>query len=132
MPDSPGPEPPDGPPEFGEDPDHAGDELSSVVFDEHFVRAATIHEPSAVERLLAAAPPTPPGADPAQTADPAPGPDAGDDAPYGLHEPQTDGGFRPAGLPDGLDGDHDAPARTSWWRQSVAWVLALVMGIGVV
>ena len=33
----------------------ADEEFASVVFDEDFVRAAAVHEPTAVERLLAAA-----------------------------------------------------------------------------
>ncbi|MDG4858398.1 hypothetical protein P8605_09575, partial [Streptomyces sp. T-3] len=40
------------------DDDHHGgadEEFAAVVFDEDFVRAAPIHEPTAVERLLAAA-----------------------------------------------------------------------------
>lgn len=130
MSDSRGPEPPEGPPEFGEDPERAGDELSAVVFDEHFVRSATFHEPSAAERLLAAAPPTPPPT----PAPPAPAVEIGDD-PVPLHEPRTEGGFRPAGTPIGPFGDPDdlgGPIRSTWWRQSVAWVLALLMGIGVV
>ena len=44
----------------GEEPDDrhhgaADDEFASVVFDEDFVRAAEVHEPTAVERILAAA-----------------------------------------------------------------------------
>lgn len=136
MPDSRGPEPPDGPPEFGEDPDHAGDELSSVVFDEHFVRAAKIHEPSALERLLAAAPPAGEVPDSADTPERR---DLGDlangpDDPFPLHEPRTSPGFRPDGGVPAAYGEFEEPpqGRSSWWRQSVAWVLALLMGIGVV
>jgi hypothetical protein len=118
VPDSRGPEQPDGLPEFGEDPEYAGDELSSVVFDERFVRAATIHEPSAAERTLAAAPSAWTDAE---------------DAPGG---PPTGEGFHPSRLPGGPRkgrGDADgASGRVGWWRQSVAWVLALMMGIGVV
>jgi hypothetical protein len=44
----------------GEDPEYrdhgaADDEFASVVFDEDFVRAAEVHEPSAAERILASA-----------------------------------------------------------------------------
>lgn len=133
MPDSRGPEPPDGLPEFGEDPEHAGDELSSVVFDEQFVRAARIHEPSALERLLAA---TPPAADAPESVDGGDPTDFanGPDDPFPLVEPRTSPGFRPdTGVPV-VYGPNEEPTsgRTSWWRQSVAWVLALLMGIGVV
>jgi hypothetical protein len=44
----------------GDEPDYrhhgaADDEFASVVFDEDFVRSAAVHEPTAVERILAAA-----------------------------------------------------------------------------
>jgi hypothetical protein len=44
----------------GEEPEYlhhgaADDEFASVVFDEDFVRSAAVHEPTAVERILAAA-----------------------------------------------------------------------------
>ncbi|WP_436777956.1 hypothetical protein [Yinghuangia sp. YIM S09857] len=133
MPDSRGPEPPDGLPEFGEDPEHADDELSSVVFDEHFVRAAQIHEPSALERLLAAAPPAAEAPEPSDGVDAADFADGPDD-PFPLVEPRTSPGFRPdTGIPVVYGPDEEPTSgRTSGWRQSVAWVLALLMGIGVV
>ncbi|HSA53164.1 MAG TPA: hypothetical protein VLH10_24010 [Yinghuangia sp.] len=123
MADARGPEPPDGPPESGDDPEHAGDDWSSVVFDDHFVRAATIHEPTAAERQLAAAPPTP--LTPPQPTD------FGED-PYALHEPRTEGRFEAPDDVWGADDDFGGPARPSRWRQSVAWVLAVLMGVGVV
>ncbi|MGW3628461.1 SCO2584 family spore wall biosynthesis protein, partial [Streptomyces sp. NPDC000880] len=55
MPDDVGGKPfPDG---WEPDDDRGGadEDFASVVFDEDFVRAAEIHEPTAVERLLAAA-----------------------------------------------------------------------------
>ncbi|UGQ09809.1 hypothetical protein LO772_23250 [Yinghuangia sp. ASG 101] len=127
MADARGPEPPDGPEDFGENPEHAGDDWSSVVFDDGFVRAATIHEPTAAERRLAALPPTP-------LTPPRPT-DFGED-PYRLHDPLPDDGVR-AGAPDDVrgfeHGDFGRPiGRTTWWRQSVAWVLAVLMGVGVV
>lgn len=130
MADARGPEPPDGLPDFGDDPDHAGDDWSSVVFDEHFVRAATVHEPSAAERRLAAASPTPP------TPPTPPQPTDFGENPYRLHEPRPDDGFRHRAsddVPGGEHGDFGTPiGRTTWWRQSVAWVLAVLMGVGVV
>ncbi|MCF2530686.1 SCO2584 family spore wall biosynthesis protein [Yinghuangia soli] len=123
MSDSRGPEPPEGLPEFGENPDPAEDELSSVVFDEHFVRAASIHEPSAAERQQAAAPRPKP---------PAPQPGTLPDDPFLFHEPRAVGGFRPGGAHIPMHGDEGGLARTARWRQSVAWVLALLMGVGVV
>ncbi|MDI2127406.1 hypothetical protein [Yinghuangia seranimata] len=125
MPDSRGPDHPDGPPEFGEDPERAEDELSSVVFDEHFVRAALIHEPTAAERLLSAAPQAPPGGD--GVFPPQPGFD-----PLVHRAPGDLRGVKPRHVPNPPPGDEAGPPRTAWWRQSVAWVLALLMGIGVV
>ena len=55
MPDDVGGKPfPDG---WEPDDDRGGadEEFASVVFDEDFVRSAAVHEPTAVERLLAAA-----------------------------------------------------------------------------
>ncbi|PWS42147.1 hypothetical protein DKT74_23705, partial [Streptomyces sp. ZEA17I] len=55
MPDDVGGKPfPDG---WEPDDDRGGadKDFASVVFDEDFVRAAVVHEPTAVERLLAAA-----------------------------------------------------------------------------
>ncbi|MFI8321102.1 hypothetical protein [Streptomyces sp. NPDC085529] len=105
-----------------------------VVFDEEFVKAAAIHEPTAVERLLAAAQARAEaesararalraagdddlyddGRDPVgPTYEPD---DVGDDAsPYGRHG----GALRP----------YRGSAR---WHRPVAWLLALLMGIGMV
>uniref|UniRef100_UPI000AEF2297 SCO2584 family spore wall biosynthesis protein n=2 Tax=Streptomyces TaxID=1883 RepID=UPI000AEF2297 len=55
MPDDVGGKPfPDG---WEPDDDRGGadEDFASVVFDEDFVRSAPVHEPTAVERLLAAA-----------------------------------------------------------------------------
>ncbi|WP_282695091.1 hypothetical protein [Streptomyces sp. CC208A] len=105
-----------------------------VAFDEEFVRAATVHEPTAVERLLAAAQARAEaeaarahagrgsadddlcedGPDPlGPTYEPD---DIGDDAsPYGRHG----GALRP----------YRGSAR---WHRPVAWILALLMGLGMV
>ncbi|WP_432057730.1 hypothetical protein [Streptomyces sp. bgisy022] len=102
------------------------EEFASVVFDEDFVRAARVHEPSAVERLLAAARARAEAAE-AEAARGerypdryghrgARGPDGPDDDPDVLEDPY---GSRPYG----------GQAR---WHRSVAWILALVMGIGMV
>ncbi|MFD7959465.1 hypothetical protein ACFV5J_01505 [Streptomyces zaomyceticus] len=124
----------------GEDPEDSVDRggadevYADVVFDEDFVRAAAVHEPTAVERLLAAAQAraeaeaararTGGGSadedlyeechDPsALTYEPD---DVGDDAsPYGRHG----GALRP----------YRGSAR---WHRPVAWLLALVMGVGMV
>ncbi|MCP9945864.1 hypothetical protein LUX12_15395 [Streptomyces somaliensis] len=134
MPDDVGGKPfPDGW-EPDDDRGDADEELASVVFDEDFVRAAQIHEPTAVERLLAAAEaradaeaararggPSPDG-DP-YGAGPGYDDGHGDDPhePYDLHDPYGPYGgalrpYRPG---------------TRWYRP-IAWLVALLMGLGTV
>jgi hypothetical protein len=116
------------------DPDRGAwdEEFASVVFDEAFVRAAEVHEPTAVERLLAAAQAR---AEAAET-------EARRIHPAGERYDDGYAGFGHApgfGAPDddgdALD-DPRGPARTYGkrprWHRPVAWVLALVMGIGMV
>ncbi|WP_405013351.1 hypothetical protein [Kitasatospora sp. NBC_01539] len=137
--------------------DHGGadDEFATVVFDEAFVRSAAVHEPSALERQLAAAE----ARFEPETAGPA--------RPYDLAVPEMTGTgdvlpleLRPH--PGGLDDDHHYPdpwsgtdrvrRRARWartprwdplgydgryvaqqrWHRPVAWVLAVVMGVGLV
>ncbi|GAB2627308.1 hypothetical protein GCM10027168_68790 [Streptomyces capparidis] len=111
--------------------DHGGadDEFASVVFDEAFIRSAPVHEPSAQERLLAAAQAR---AEAEQTRTRLTGRD--DEGPDGGHIP---------GHPDdeyGHDWDHEyyderqsaqMYRRHVRWHRTVAWVLAVVMGVGV-
>lgn len=137
--------------------DHGGadDEFATVVFDEAFVRCAAVHEPSALERQLAAAE--------ARFEPEA----AGAGRPYDLTAPEMTGTgdvlpleLRPH--PGGTDDDRHYPDPWSgterarrrarrgrtvrWdplrhdgrhvaqqrWHRPVAWVLAVVMGVGVV
>lgn len=115
------------------------EEFASVVFDETFVRAAVVHEPTAVERLLAAAQ----ARAEAQEAEARRahargalgeddfGPDGGPGAGYGpdfddLDESDLLGRRGPHGPRGRLYGKH---AR---WHRPVAWMLALVMGVGMV
>ncbi|WP_405463043.1 hypothetical protein OG333_11085 [Streptomyces anulatus] len=139
MPDDVGGKPfPDG---WEPDDDRGGadEDFASVVFDEDFVRSAPVREPTAVERLLAAA-----EADAARTRRSR---RADDDAydPYGgprdYHDPQDldydprhgigDDVFAPG--PYGRHGGSLRPYRNSArWHRPVAWLLALVMGIGMV
>ncbi|UGY91386.1 hypothetical protein [Streptomyces gobiensis] len=151
MPDDVGGQPfPDG--EEPESRDHgaADDEFASVVLDEEFVRAAEVHEPTAAERILAAAqfraeseaiPPYEEG--------------------YG-YRPRPDSEFERDGFDDDVydrDPDEDDEGRfdrsdygeyTEYaeyvagrpdprggrgrirWQRPVAWVLAVVMGVGMV
>ncbi|MFF4155979.1 hypothetical protein [Streptomyces sp. NPDC001678] len=133
----------------GEEPDShrrggADDPFASTVFDEDFVRSATIHEPSAVERMLAAdraraeadAARSRAGGGPADD-------DPYDDArggPAGYHgRPAGPRGLAPDLDPDDAYGPYGrygiarGPYRGhARWHRPVAWVLAVVMGIGVI
>ncbi|MET9120863.1 hypothetical protein [Streptomyces sp. NPDC004528] len=120
----------------------ADEEFASVVFDEDFVRAAVIHEPTAVERLLAAAQARAEASEAEARRAHARGA-RGDDE-------RCEDGFGPDGHgrdpdpddPDGtevLEGRYGAPGtygrlygKQARWHRPVAWLLALVMGIGMV
>ncbi|BDM67338.1 hypothetical protein HEK616_08250 [Streptomyces nigrescens] len=128
----------------GEEPDEhhhgshgkADEEFASVVFDEEFVRSARIHEPSAVERMLAAAE----ARAEAEAARSAPGfgPDAADD-PDAYGDPRhrgAYGGYEDDDYDDRPYGPYGGSLRpyrgSTRWHRPVAWVLAVVMGIGLV
>ncbi|MET7797609.1 hypothetical protein [Streptomyces decoyicus] len=142
----------------GEEPDEhhhgshgkADEEFASVVFDEEFVRSAQIHEPSAVERMLAAAEAraeaeaarSGPGFGPEGDDPDEPGPRGhrrargADDydgySDYPEYEDDGEYGDYPYG-PYGPYGGALRPYRSSSrWHRPVAWVLAVVMGIGLV
>ncbi|MFD9127930.1 hypothetical protein [Kitasatospora sp. NPDC059571] len=137
--------------------DHGGadDEFATVVLDEAFVRSAAVHEPSALERQLAAA---------ETRFEPE---SAGQGRPYDLTGPEMAGTGdalplelrpHPRGLdddrhfPDPWSGTDRARRRARWgrtvrwdplryadgrtvaqqrWHRPVAWVLAVVMVVGV-
>ncbi|OEJ96320.1 SCO2584 family spore wall biosynthesis protein [Streptomyces thermolilacinus] len=136
MPDDVGGRPfPDG---WEPDDDRGGadEEFASVVFDEDFVRAAEIHEPSAVERLVAAAQARA-DADAAGTRGGSPP----DDDPYGPDRhtrDDHDDDFEPYDPDDPQDpygpyGGALRPYRPSnRWYRPVAWLVALLMGLGMV
>ncbi|MFF0746554.1 hypothetical protein ACFYVL_39805 [Streptomyces sp. NPDC004111] len=111
----------------------ADEDFASVVFDEDFVKAAEIHEPSAAERLLAAAQAR---AD-AEAARGWAGRRPPDDGPYDargtpLPDDGADGTETFSG-PYGRYGGALRPYRNSArWHRPVAWLLALLMGIGMV
>lgn len=116
----------------------ADDDFASVVFDEDFVRAAEIHEPSAVERLLAAAQARA-DAEAARSATAGPGPDDDPcDTGYGpgLHAHGYDADRYGPADDDGPYGAHGGALRpyrpSSRWHRPVAWILAVVMGVGMV
>ncbi|WP_327356056.1 SCO2584 family spore wall biosynthesis protein [Streptomyces sp. NBC_01304] len=153
MPDDVGGSPfPDG---WEPDDDHHGgadEEFAAVVFDEDFVRAATVHEPTAVERLLAAAQARA-EADAAARHAPVHGA-GGDDDPdefydgYDGYDGYGSGvgrggrhgrdafGRDPHLDHEGIDFDlvEDGHSRRGQgrWHRPVAWILALLMGIGMV
>ncbi|MGW5368006.1 SCO2584 family spore wall biosynthesis protein [Streptomyces sp. NPDC004009] len=121
------------------DDDHdrgvSDEEFASVVFDEAFVRAAVVHEPTAVERLLAAAQARAEASE-AESRRAHAGADRYDDG-YG-HEGGGPGHDRDDGEygDDQTPGDHHGAfwpyGKQVRWHRPVAWVLALVMGIGMV
>jgi hypothetical protein len=127
------------------DDDHdrgvSDEEFASVVFDEAFVRAAAVHEPTAVERLLAAAQARAEASEAearrtrrrGATADGGPR-----DGIYGTdgrgrhghaHDPDDPDGPETLGSPYGAPAGYGRQVR---WHRPVAWMLALVMGIGMV
>ncbi|GAA2774435.1 hypothetical protein GCM10010521_61050 [Streptomyces rameus] len=125
------------------DDDHdrgvSDEEFASVVFNEAFIQAATVHEPTAVERLLAAAQAR------------AEASEAEARRAHARGE-RYDDGYGPEGAGFGQDHDDDGPDDTyvlgdgssgsyapygSYgkqvrWHRPVAWLLAVVMGIGMV
>ncbi|MEU6524143.1 hypothetical protein ABZ892_15320 [Streptomyces sp. NPDC046924] len=136
-------------PDGGEpDDDHdrgvSDDAFDSVVFDEAFIGAAVVHEPTAVERLLAAARARAEASE-AEARRTHPKSERYDDeyGGYGRY-----GGHRRHRRGDAFDDvddvsdDPDAPedgygfpgpyGRQIRWHRPVAWILALVMGIGMV
>ncbi|MEU9606869.1 hypothetical protein [Streptomyces sp. NPDC048057] len=132
MPDDVGGRPfPDG---WEPDDDRGGadEDFASVVFDEDFVRSAKVHEPTAVERLLAAAQ--------ARAEAEAARAGAGMGAPDDEHYPDGYAAYdRPRAPDDGWSANYSPydgalrPYRsTARWHRPVAWVLALLMGIGMV
>ncbi|MFJ9676938.1 hypothetical protein ACIRP2_02610 [Streptomyces sp. NPDC101194] len=143
MPDDVGGRPfPDG---WEPDDDRGGadEDFASVVFDEDFVRAAEFHEPTAVERLLAAAQARAEAEASRARAGGGPLDDEHHDEAYGP------GGLygRGSAYDDPLDPDDDTygsgpygrhggalrPYRgAARWHRPVAWLLAVLMGIGMV
>ncbi|MGR3938026.1 SCO2584 family spore wall biosynthesis protein [Streptomyces sp. BRA346] len=138
----------------GDEPDErshgeANDEFATVVFDEDFVRSAVIHEPTAIERMLAAAQAraeaeasrrSRAGVSPEdELFDDAYGPEAEfGDGPYDDYA-DPDGRFGPGREFDGAYGPYGRygsagrPYRGhARWHRPVAWLLAVLMGIGVV
>jgi hypothetical protein len=107
----------------GDDHGGANDEFASVVLDEAFIQSAAFHEPSHRERMAARArvggiEDEPVGGD-------------GPDAPESLYG--DDGELDPDDAEYGELYAQRRPYRGhTRWHRTVAWVLAVLMGIGVV
>jgi hypothetical protein len=122
------------------DDDHdrgvSDEEFASVVFDEAFVQAAVVHEPTAVERLLAAAQARAEASEAeARRArargdryDDVYGPDGPGD--FG-HDPDFDD-LDDSDDFDGRYGSFGPYGKQVRWHRPVAWMLAVVMGVGMV
>lgn len=128
-----------------DDNDHgaADDAFASVVFDEAFIRAAEVHEPTAVERLLAAAQSRAEAEAISGHEDGfgyAPGVDgdylALDEDEYRRSDDDQDGDPYLDQADRGYEFYAYGPPRPyrghARWQRPVAWVLAVVMGMGVV
>ncbi|MFJ3881803.1 hypothetical protein ACIPW5_30720 [Streptomyces sp. NPDC090077] len=136
MPDDVGgkPFPDDGEPD--DDRGGADHDFASVVFDEAFVRNAEIHEPSAAERQRAADR----ARAEAEAARVAGGRAADDDYGYpdgyGFDDPGWEPGQYGHGYAEGPYGVYGGAMRPyrgrAPWLRPVAWVLAVVMGLGMV
>ncbi|MFH8471831.1 hypothetical protein [Streptomyces sp. NPDC018000] len=121
----------------------ADEDFASAVFDEDFVRAAEIHEPTAVERLLAAAEARAEAeASRARSGGGPPDDELHDEGrgPRGAYgrgsacsdplDPEDDAyGSGPYGRHGGVLRPYRGAAR---WHRPVAWLLAVLMGIGMV
>ncbi|MEU0136569.1 hypothetical protein ABZ172_21420 [Streptomyces sp. NPDC006296] len=125
----------------------ADEDFAAVVFDEDFVRSAPIHEPTAVERLLAAAQ----ARAEAEASRSRRRGRARDDDPYedgygpdGVYgRGRAHGGSYDPDDPDAAREDEDGPygrhggslrpyRGSARWHRPVAWLLALLMGVGMV
>ncbi|MCC3654146.1 MULTISPECIES: hypothetical protein [Streptomyces] len=131
----------------GDEPDShhhgaADEEFATVVFDEDFIRSAPVHEPTAVERMLAAAQAR---AEAEAARRSRPGVPTTDEELYELYgvgrterdagDPwyEADGGEHDPHDPYGPYGGALRPYRGRIrWHRPVAWVLAVVMGVGMV
>ncbi|GAA2663522.1 hypothetical protein GCM10010307_83860 [Streptomyces vastus] len=124
-----------------DDRDRGGsdEEFASVVFDEAFVRAARVHEPTAVERLLAAAQARAEASEAEGRRGRTRGP-RGDDERYddfgpdGRHDFGHDPDLDDFDDRDDFDGryGHGSYGKQARWHRPVAWMLALLMGVGMV
>ncbi|MFC9246439.1 hypothetical protein ACFT7S_21350 [Streptomyces sp. NPDC057136] len=119
----------------------ADEDFASVVFDEDFVRAAEVHEPTAVERLLSAAQARAEAEAARTRSGGGPRDDELYDDGYGVYGRRRS--FGGSADPEGDEDDYSGPygrhggalrpyRGTARWHRPVAWLLALLMGIGMV
>lgn len=121
------------------DDDHdrgvSDEEFASVVFDEAFVQAAVVHEPTAVERLLAAAQARAEASEAEARRSHGRGErydDGYGDGRTGFgHDPEFDD-LDDADILEDRYGAERAYGKQVRWHRPVAWVLAVVMGVGMV
>ncbi|WST72921.1 hypothetical protein OG268_25330 [Streptomyces uncialis] len=126
----------------GEEPDDrdhgsADEEFASVVLDEDFIRAAEIREPSAVERLLAAAEARAEAteAEARRTGSRAgrhDDPDGSDQDGFGPHRDYDPDDRYARDILEESYGRSATFMGHARWHRPVAWLLALVMGVGMV
>jgi hypothetical protein len=119
---------------FPDGDDHGGadDEFASVVFDEVFIRSAVFHEPSAHERMLAAAKAQAEAeASRARVGGTEDDPAARDVAPDRGRYGDEDGDLDDSEYEE-LYAQRRPYRGHARWHRTVAWVLAVLMGIGVV
>ncbi|WP_268207434.1 hypothetical protein [Streptomyces shenzhenensis] len=120
-----------------DDHDHgmSDEEFDTVVFDEAFVKAAVVHEPTAVERLLAAAQARAEASEAEARRAHARGEryddSYGSDGPEFGHAGELDDLDDADGLDDGY-GAAGTYGKHVRWHRPVAWMLAVVMGVGMV
>ncbi|RSS91386.1 hypothetical protein EF903_11105 [Streptomyces sp. WAC05292] len=125
-------------PDDGEPDDDRGGvefDFAAVVLDEDFVRSAEIHEPSAAERQRAADRARAEAEAARAVAGGWPSDDDHDGYGYGIDEPGWEHHYA-HGYPEGPYGTYGGSLRPyrgrSPWLRPVAWVLAFVMGLGMV
>ncbi|MFJ3333108.1 hypothetical protein [Streptomyces sp. NPDC086766] len=118
------------------DDDHdrgvSDEEFASVVFDEAFVRAAKIHEPTAVERLLAAAQARAEASEAEAHRARARGERYEDGYGPGFGHDRDVDDLDDPDVPEDRWGPPGPYGKQVRWHRPVAWLLALVMGIGMV
>jgi hypothetical protein len=116
----------------GDDHGDADEEFASVVLDEAFIQAAVFHEPTAQERMLAAAKAEAETSAQAAARIGGPEDDTSADALEAVRRYGDETGYREDSEYDELYAQRRPYRGHARWHRTVAWVLAVVMGLGVV